>query len=229
MVFPNIGIIGMTESASKISTLSGDIRGVFDLAVLNKKPYRMVFAFNSGDYWVETTDRTDVFVEAESLERELSEEEIAERQAEFDELLEEYKDLAGVEVHDDENDRMIPPTSPLVKNFEKLKPIEWTKIDDPEFRGRTLGPYFVVQDMQAEHHSRLIRLEEYQDQARGYLYFFPHGYVERAVIHVTGKLGEYEIDPNEVPYTITTKPYEGVASVESGYKEVNIFEDQKRK
>ena len=172
MVLPNVSILGVTEAASKISTLTGDIRSVFDLAVLNKRPYRMVFEFNTGNYWVESTYRQDVFMEPEARERELTEEELVDLDEQFEEELEEYKELAGQEVYDEENDQTIQPTSPLINGFEKLKPPKWFKIEDVEFRGRTLGPYYVIQDMQAEHHANIIRLSEYQDQARAYLYFF---------------------------------------------------------
>ncbi|NRA67972.1 MAG: type II secretion system protein [Pseudobacteriovorax sp.] len=229
MVSPSANIIGLTDSASKISTLAGDIRGVYDLAVLNRKPYRMGFEFHTGKYWVETTDRNDVYIAEGGLEREYSEEELAEKEEEFLEELEEYQDLAGEEVQDQEKDQTIPPTSPLVQNFDKLKPPKWEKIDDPEFSGRSLGPYFIITGMQAEHHSRMIRLEEYQEEALAYLYFFPHGYVQRAVIHVAYKRGDLDPDPDQEPYTFTTQPYEGVARVESGFIEVDIREEPRPK
>ncbi|SME95485.1 prepilin-type N-terminal cleavage/methylation domain-containing protein [Pseudobacteriovorax antillogorgiicola] len=229
MVLPNLGVIGTTEAAGKLSTLSGDIRSAFDLAVLNRKPYRMVFEFNSGDYYLETTDRTDFKIMPESLERELTEDDLRQREEEFNELYEEYKELAGKEVEDEEGETMIPPTSPVLKAFDQLKPPKWTRVNDIEWIGRSLGPYYAIQDMQTEHHARLIRLQEYEDQAVAYLYFFPHGYVERAVIHIGAKLDDYEIDPEEIPYTVTTRPYEGLADVQSGYIEVNIFEDRERR
>ena len=49
------------------------------------------------------------------------------------------------------------------------------------------------------------------------------------MIHISSKLDDYEVDPNEIPYTIVTQPYEGFATVESGYIEVDIFEDKERK
>ena len=228
MIIPNLGIISTSEAAGKLSNLSGDIRSAYDLSVLNKKPYRMVFEFNSGDYWLESTERTDVYISPESMERELSQEEVEEREEIMNDELEEYTELAGKEVNDDEEETVIPPTSPLLQVYDKLRPPKWTKVEDLEWRGRSLGPYYAIQDMQTEHHSRLVRLSEYQDQAKAYMYFFPHGYVERAVIHIGSKLGDYEIDSNELPYTVTTRPYEGLADIESGYIEVDIFEDKER-
>ena len=174
MVLPNLGIIGSTEAAGKLATLSGDIRSAFDLSVLNRKPYRMVFEFASGNYYLEKADREDVTIMAEALERELTAEELKEREEEFEELREEYIELAGREVDDEDGEETIPPTSPLIKAYDRLKPATWTRVDDIEWRGRTLGPYYVVQDMQTEHHANLIRLAEYEEQAVAYLYFFPH-------------------------------------------------------
>lgn len=228
MVIPNLGVIATSEAASKLSSLSGDIRSAYDLAVLNRKPYRMVFKFDSGDYWIETTDRDDVYINPESSERELDQQELEAIEERFDEELEEYTELAGKEVQNEEEETTIPPSSPLLKAYDKLRPPKWTKVEDLEWRNRSLGPYYAIQDMQTEHHSRLIRLSEYEDQAIAYLYFFPHGYVERAVIHIGSKLGDYEIDTNDTPYTVTTRPYEGLADVETGYIEVEIHNDESR-
>lgn len=226
MVLPNLGVIATSEAAGKLSTLSGDIRSTYDLAVLNKRPYRIGFEFHTGKYWLEYTERQDIYIPAEALEREATAEEIAAQEEVFQEDFDLYKDLAGKEVQNEKDEKMIPPTSPLIEAFEKLKPPKWEKVQDIEYRGRTLGPYYVIQDMQTEHHSRLIRLEEYEDAAMAYLYFFPNGYVEKAVIHINASLGDYSVDPNAIPFTVTTRPYEGLADIESGYVEVDIFENK---
>ena len=92
-----------------------------------------------------------------------------------------------------------------------------------------MGPYFVVQDMQAEHHANLQRLSDLQERAFAYLYFFPKGYVEKAVIHLGVSAGDFEVDTTQPATTITTVPNEGFANVESGYIEVDIFKDEKRR
>ena len=90
-------------------------------------------------------------------------------------------------------------------------------------------PTTVVQDMQAEHHANLQRLSDLQERAFAYLYFFPKGYVEKAVIHLGVSAGDFEVDTTQPATTITTVPNEGFANVESGYIEVDIFKDEKRR
>lgn len=225
VMIPNLGVVGTTEAASKIATLIGDIRATFDQAVLEGRPYRMVFDFNSGDYWLEVSDRTNFLIPSEKLERELSPDDLEIQKEEFEEQKELYTQLAGKEFTDEDGEVTIPPTSPLLQAYDRLMPAKWTKVEDIEWVGRSLGPYYAIQDMQTEHHSRLVRLQEYQDAAIAYLYFFPKGYVEKAVIHIGAKLGEYEIDPNEQPFTVTTKPYEGLAEFQTGYIEVNVLDE----
>ena len=59
--------------------------------------------------------------------------------------------------------------------------------------------------------------------------FFPKGYVEKAVIHLGVSAGDFEVDTTQPATTITTVPNEGFANVESGYIEVDIFKDEKRR
>lgn len=227
LAMPNMNIISSTEAAQKLGTLAGDIRSAFDMAVLHRRPHRLVFHFASGDYWLETTDRQDFFLGNEKMTRDLSPEELKDQIEIFNTEFEEYVELAGIEVEDHENERTIPPSSPLLKARERLKPVEWRRVQDTEWTRRSLGPHFVVMAMQAEHHERKITLEEFQDEAFAYLYFFPRGYVERAVIYIA-PAGWNAGDDEQLPYTITTDPYEGIAHVESGYHEVDILEASRR-
>lgn len=227
VAMPNLTFISTSEAAQKLGTLSGDIRAAYDMAVLHQRPHRLVFEFESGDYWLETTERQDFFLGKEGLDRDLSPRDIEERIEYFEEDFEIFEELAGEEVEDIDNEVTIPPTSPVVQAKERLKPVKWTKVEDAEWSRRSIGPYFSVLAMQAEHHARRITLDEFVDEAFGHLYFFPNGYVERAVIYV-GSADRGLEDPDDPPYTITTEPYEGVATVESGYREVDIFAEQRR-
>jgi general secretion pathway protein H len=229
VALPNLGVISQTESSQKIQTLGGDIRAAFDMAVLNGKSYRLAFHFPSGDYWLETTDREKFYLGDAKLERDLSPEEVEDEIAIFKEDFEQYKDIAGTEINIPDSDRTIKPTSPLIKAESKLLPASWSRVKTSEWGKRSLGPYFVIQDMQAEHHANLQRLEDLQDKAFAYLYFFPKGYVEKAVIHLGVSAGDYEVDRTQEAITVTTVPNEGFANTEIGYIEVDIQKDEKRR
>ena len=59
LVVPNFNIVPSSEASSKINGLAGDIRAAYDMAVLHRKPYRLVFEFKTADYWLESTERLD--------------------------------------------------------------------------------------------------------------------------------------------------------------------------
>ena len=86
----------------------------------------------------------------------------------------------------------------------------------------------MIRSMQTEHLQKLMTLEELGQEAYAYLYFFPQGYVERAVIHVSPADLEDKSKLDEKTYTVQTSPYEGVAVADVGYKEVDVRNDEKK-
>ncbi len=224
---PSFTLTEETEAAQKLGALAGDIRAAYDTTVLSRKPHRLVFSFGSGDYWLESTDRADFFMGDEKLDRDPTPEEIQDRKAAFEEEFENYRLLAGKEVEDAEAEKVVKPTSPLLAVKDKLAPVEWKAVEDAEWSVRKLGPQFAIRSMQAEHHGRLQTFEELGKEGFAYLYFFPQGYVERAVIHIAPADPEDKNRYDERTYTLVTEPYEGLAEISSGFKEVDITRDEK--
>ena len=224
MAAPNLSILSSTEAAQKIGTLAGDIRGAYDMAVLHRRPHRLVFQLATGNYWLETTDQQDFRLGEDAQGFDLSDEQVKEQQAAFDEEFTEYESKAGRQVQLPDKEEAVLPTSPLVNAKSKLRPARWRKIEDSEWGRRSLGPQFVIGGMQAEHHEGLLRGSEADERSVAHLYFFPQGYVERAVIYVTPVGMDLESALDKA-YTIKTLPYEGIAEVNPGYEEVDIFND----
>ena len=54
---PQFSLRSGTEAATKVQRVADDIRGAFDLAVLNNKTYRLSFVLATGEYWLEQSDR----------------------------------------------------------------------------------------------------------------------------------------------------------------------------
>lgn len=224
MAAPNLSILSSTEAAQKIGTLAADIRGAYDMAVLHRRPHRLVFQFSTGQYWLETTDHQNFRLAANSDGYDLSSEQAKERQAMFDEKFAEYKEKAGREVQLPDKDEVVMPASPLINAQSKLSPARWRRIEDSEWGRRSIGPQFSIGGMQAEHHESLISSNQTDENSVGHLYFFPQGYVERAVIYVVPAGMDVESALDKA-YTIKTRPYEGIADVNSGYQEVDIFDE----
>ncbi len=225
LAVPNFNIVPGTEAAQKVGNLLGDIRAGYDMAVLHKKPYRLVFEFKTGDYWLEGTEREQFLLGDAKLDRDPSPEELKEAEEAFDEKFQSYVQLAGREVEDADNETVIKPTSPVVAAKDKLKPVVWKPVEDAEWNRRTLGPSFVIRSAQMEHHKKLQTLEELDSLAYAHLYFFPQGYVERAVIYLAPTDLDDRSKLDEMTYTIVTKPYEGLAEATSGFKEVDLTKD----
>jgi general secretion pathway protein H len=227
VVAPSFTLTEQTEATQKLGALAGDIRAAYDTAVLTRKPHRLVFSFGSGDYWLESTEREDFYMGDEKLDRDPTPEEIEDRKALFEEEFEQYKLLAGKEVEDPEAEKVVKPTSPLMAAKDKLAPVEWKAVEDSEWSVRKLGPQFNIRSMQAEHHGRLQTLEELGREGVAYLYFFPQGYVERAVIHIAPADPDDRERYDERTHTLETEPYEGLAEITSGFKEVDITRDER--
>jgi prepilin-type N-terminal cleavage/methylation domain-containing protein len=226
VAIPNFSLKTGTEAATKIGQLTSDVRSAFDMAVLSGYPHRLVFELASGDYWLEKAETRIVYLGDDKLNRDPTEEEEKGLIEFFDERFKEYEGLAGEEITDPETGNPVKPTSPVIEARNGLSPTEWERVDTLEWKRRQLGPYYLIKDMQSEHHHVKQTLEDAGPKGRAFLYFYPNGYVQKAVIHLAARKGEMEVDDSEPPYTITTTPWEGTAQAVSGYEEVDVLEDR---
>lgn len=228
VALPQLNMRTGAEVAQKMNQLAGDIRSAFDLSVLTGKTYRMVFMFNSGDYWLEEADRVDVYLGNDKQDRDPTENEEKDEQVAWEQKIQEYTELAGSIVVDPKKEKEIPPTSPVLMAKDKLRKPKWTRVENMEWSKRSLGPFMMIQEMQAEHHGEKQDFSKDGAEARGMIYFFPSGYVQRAYLVVAFKKDELQIDTEQQPYTVITRPYEGTAEVLPGYQEVNVHEDPEK-
>ena len=226
VAMPQFNMRSGAETATKLNGIAGDIRGAFDLAVLTGKPYRLVIQFNSGDYWLEETDKSNFGLSSDKIDRDPGEQEEKDEASAFDSKFNDYRDLAGVTVADPKSGKEIPPESPVLTAKRLLKRAQWSRVDSLEWSHRSIGPHMMVKSMQAEHHGHKQDLSEIGPEARGMIYFFPSGYVERAVIYIYIKKDDLVPDETQEPYTIVTNPYEGVAEVIPGYQDYDVQQDK---
>lgn len=229
VALPDLTILDSTAVANKMGRLASDIRGAYDQAVLSQKPYRLVFRLYSGEYWLEETTATNFVLGDNELGRDLTEEEEKDQKENFENDFGLYVELAGTEVEDGANERVLPPMSPVLKAKEALRPTPWTRVDNVEWKVRSLGPELIIQDFRALHHDQKQTFDELGEAARAMIYFFPNGYVEPAVIHIAYREGDSGFNTDKQPYTVVTEPYEGIAQVISGYEEIEFHEHFKAK
>jgi len=231
VAMPRFNLKSGAESATRLGQVASDVRSAFDFALLSGKTYRMVFNVFTGDYWLEVADRNEIHLITDKTGRDPTEEEEQQAIEDFERRFEDYEVSAGEDYRDpDDDDGQIKATSPVVEAKKVLVPAKWTMVTNQEWSKRTLGQFLMIRDFQAEHHAQKQTLEALFDlgpKARVMLYFFPDGYVERAVLHIGFKKGDNEIDETQPQYTVTTDSNAGTASVKAGYEEVDVHEDSK--
>lgn len=225
VAIPNLGIRTESEVAIKLSTLAGDIRNAYDLSVLTGRPYRLVFVMAKGDYWLEESDQEHFFIGADKVDRDPTEAEEKDEQLAHDQKMKEYLELAGPLVMDSKGDREIPQISPVLEAKSRLRKPVWSPVTNSEWGKRSLSPELLIKEMQSEHHGRLQDFSELGENARGMIYFFPNGYVQKAVLYIYYKKDDMIPDETKEPYTVVTFPFEGIAEVNSGRITIDVHED----
>ena len=225
VALPQFGMTSQSEINTKLGAIMADIRSAYDTAVLTHRPHRIVFSFKDSSYWLEVADQDQVWLGDEKLARDPSELDEKDEQEKFDQEFEQFQELAGKDIEDGENDRTIKATSPLIKAKEKLQPVKWTAVNSQEWSVRKLAPALEIVALQAEHHAEKQTFDSAGEDGRAMIYFFPHGYVERAALYLSRKKrGDSD---TEAPYAIITNPYEGTADLDVATTDVNVNnEDQ---
>jgi general secretion pathway protein H len=225
IAIPQFALRTGSEAATKIQRLADDLRSAFDLAALNNKTFRMSFVFSTGEYWLEYADReVSELGDGKGGKDPSAAEEKAMGEA-FDLQTAEYKTMAGEITRDEEGEPIKGSTdSPILKNRAAAKGPVWSRVEGLEWTDRTLGPYLMISEMQAEHHTQKQLLADVGASGGAYIYFFPSGYIEKAYITVSFKKDDMVVDDSQKPYTIITRPFLGTTSVISGTEEVDVHD-----
>jgi len=184
-----INIIG-ANLRSTAGEVAGAIRFTYDLAARKNVPFRLVFDLDEQAYWVESAS------EKYLLEREKTEvsegrvDEDAEREKE-QERTRRFIDRNYIEGGEMWQPKGKPSFSAFAGRYTKKKPLP----DD-----------IVFQDVWVSHQDDRVTA------GRAYLYCFPTGMTERAVVHIG--------DDAEDAYTLVVEALTGVVKIHPEYIEV---------
>jgi type II secretory pathway pseudopilin PulG len=222
---PQLSLRTGTEAATKVQRVADDIRSAFDMAVLNNRTYRLSFVLSTGEYWLEEADREVTDLVDSKSGRDPTVDDLKARSDEFDAQTKEFESLLGDPIKD-EDGKDIPGanTSPILKNRVAAKGPKWTRVEALEWQNRSLGPYLLISEMQAEHHQQKQVLGDLGEAGRAFIYFFPAGYVEKSYVKIAFKRDTMVVDEEQKPYTIITRPFLGTAEVISGAAEIDVHD-----
>ena len=225
MVYALPNINTSVDYITKLNTLASTIKSAFDTAVLTGRSYRLVVELDSGDYWLEETPEKNFKISTDQTGLDLNIEQAKQKKEDFEIEFEEYVELAGNTFTDIESGDEIKPDSPVLKAKRKLIDPVWNVVTSIEWSKKSLGPELGISLVQAEHHGNPIKAGEEEEGTQAHIYISPTGYLEKAYIVIVPLDPEGFPEEDVEPFTVETFPYEGIARVTDGMKEMNFERD----
>jgi general secretion pathway protein H len=198
------GVVGVRSLAksdlrSTATRMAGAIRYLFDRASTTGRVHRLVLDFETGKYWAEVTD--DAFILGAGKETEDTRKREAEKIAKEEEaqrIADEKDAFYGNQIPS----RYLPkPFVPKRAKFDAFREMAVKPI--------TLRSSVMFADIYTP------RLALPLTEGKGYLYFFPMGMTEAAVIHLSDKKAE-------TFYTLIVHPLTGRVSVKNSFVAANL-------
>jgi general secretion pathway protein H len=170
------GLRALTKSdlRASVSHLSGAMRYLFNRAATTGKYHRLVIDVEKGRYWAEVSD--DQFYLPREPETEASQKKLAELEADLDERDARRKEMAVAAGDDVDMSKVVPmdfrPKRARFAAFKEsaLKPVQMKNT--------------VVMDVFTP------RVADPVTHGRAYVYFFPLGQTEPAILHLSDLAGE---------------------------------------
>lgn len=185
---PALGALGGVQLKTSASGIAGAIRFGYDLAARKNAVFRMVFDLEEQAYWLEASSQS-FRLEREKTEVEqgaLAEEEPRQRSSRF------------VSRADIESGAIWQPRARA--SFSEYREGTVKKVKLPEG--------IVIQDVWVQHQADMVT------SGPAYLYFFPTGMTERAVIHLA--------DDSQNAYTLLVEGLLGTVKVLPSYVEETL-------
>jgi general secretion pathway protein H len=185
--------LAKTDLRASTSKLSGAVRYLFDRASTTGKYHRLVIDVEDGRYWAEVSD--DRFFIPREPETEASLKKLAELQGQLD-----------------EKDRRVKEMAEASGGFDmsKVQPQDFRpkRVRFGAFKETTLKPVKMKNTKVMDVYTP--RLAEPVVQGRAYIYFFPLGQTEPAIIHLS--------DPTQqTVYSLVVHPITGRVRIYNEY------------
>jgi general secretion pathway protein H len=190
-----------TDLRATATRMAGSIRYLFDRASTTGRVHRLVLDFDNGKYWAEVSD--DQFILGSGKETDETRKKEAEKIAKEEEARREAAEKEAFFGAGQIPTRYLP--KPFIAKRAKFDAFRETAV-----KPITLKSSVVLADIYTP------RLLKPLSEGKGYVYFFPMGMTEAAVIHLS--------DGKEAFYTLIVHPLTGRVSVKNSYVEANTGE-----
>jgi general secretion pathway protein H len=187
-----------SDLRSTATRMAGSIRYLFDRASTTGRVHRLVLDFDNGKYWAEVSD--DQFIMGAGKETEENRKKEAEKIAKEEEVKREAAEKEAFFGGSQIPSRYMP--KPFIPKRAKFEGFRETAV-----KPFTLKSGVVLADIYTP------RLVKPLAEGKGYVYFFPMGMTEAAVIHLS--------DGKDTFYTLVVHPLTGRVSVKNSYVEAD--------
>jgi general secretion pathway protein H len=187
-----------TDLRATATRMAGSIRYLFDRASITGRVHRLVLDFDNGKYWAEVSN--DRFVFGAGKETEESRKKEAEKIAKEEEAKRQAAEQESFFGSSQIPSKYLP--KPFIPKRAKFDAFRETVV-----RPITLKNDVVMGDLYTP------RLLKPMSEGKGYIYFFPMGMTEAAVIHLS--------DGKDAFYTLIVHPLTGRVTVKNSYVETN--------
>jgi len=192
--------LAKSDLRSAATRMAGSIRYLFDRASTTGKVHRLVIDFDNGKNLAESSN--DSFVFAAGKETDETRKKEAEKIAKEEEAKREAAEKEAFFGSSQIPSRYMPkPFIPARAKFDAFR--------ETAVKPVTLKSGVILSDIYTP------RLTAPLDSGKGYVYFFPMGMTEAAVIHLTDK-------KHETFYSLIVHPLTGRVTVKSSFVEANI-------
>jgi general secretion pathway protein H len=184
--------LAKSDLRSSASKMAGAVRYLFDRASTTGKVHRLVLDIDKGRYWAEVSD--DRFIMAGGRETEESRRKEADKLAnEAEEAQKRADEKTGLDAM---QARYKPePFRPKRARFGAFKEMAVKPVD---LKGAIIADVYTP------------RLADPLDVGQGYIYFFPLGMTEAAIVHLTDK-------KREAFYSLVVHPLTGRVQIKNSY------------
>lgn len=207
ITIPAVSNLSLADLRANASKLAGLVRQTYDAAALTGQTYRLVFDFESGRVAVQATEQvlnfdpeTHAPVQAKPDEQPI---------VAFDQLaLAPDEDGVGA-AKGDEADTSSPGVMAAMFGVNQAGAQGGLAGDEAFASG---GPGLALNDDVHLLDVWIQGMSEPVRQGKGYLYFFPNGYAQDALIHLE--------DEEKRVFTVKVRALTGTAAVENGYVEM---------
>lgn len=221
LVFSALPVMSSSQVNQALREVAASCRATYDNAVLEGRLHRLVIKPKTGEYWAEMTPSdADIRPPGGHNQGDLKLVDADSRAKWLEELNDAAADAESRSSTADEK-RKYGARSILLTRRKVFNPIKWLEIDDQVLYRRVLPGDVAFVSVQTEAMDSPVRFDQAQEDDTVFIFFFPMGVAQRAVIHL-GFLEEGNTIAEKPRFTLKLDAMSGQSEIVDDFEEVDF-------